>query len=121
MGPGFLWGIGARSSAARKLEYLLIAIGFPAGLLFLLDFLLPGRRLRDWRQATTTLLGALLLSNATLNLYAIAHDDMQYSPYLDAFHVARRLLTAAAILIIVTVVLPAKKKQNKTETDTVRR
>jgi len=44
-------------------------------------------------------------------------NDMQYSPYLDAFHVARRLLTAAAILIIVTVVLPAKKKRNETETD----
>ena len=104
-----------RSSEARRSEWILIAVGFPAGLVFSLDFLLPGRRLRDWRQVTKTLLGLLCLSNAGLNLYAVAHDDMLYSPYFRAFHRANLLLGTTAILIMLTVMLPGWRKQSKGE------
>ena len=78
------------------------------------EFLLQGRKLWDLRQSAITLLGLTFLSNAGLSAYAFAHD-IRYSPYHDAFHLARKILVATAILIIVTVVLPAKKKPNKAE------
>ena len=104
-----------RSSEARRSEWILIVVGFPAGLVFSLDFLLPGRRLRSWLQVNITLLGVLCLSIACLNLYAIAHDDMLYSRYFRAFRLANHLLRATAILIMLTVVLPGWRKRSKGE------
>jgi hypothetical protein len=93
----------------RWFEFVSVVLGFPVGLWAALAFLLPGRKLRGWRQASITLLGVSFLSNAGLSLYAFAHEGMRYSPHRDAFHLTRLLLTAIAILIILTVVLPAKK------------
>jgi TPR repeat protein len=98
----------------RYIEISAALLGFPVGLWLSLDFLLPGRRLRDWRQSAITLLGVTFLLNAGLSLYAFAHD-IRYSPYHDAFHLARTFLVVIAILIIVTVILPAKKKPNRTQ------
>src|SRR5439155_5203557 len=108
--------LSARPNTARRMEWLAVAVGFPAGLMFALDFLLPGRTLGSWRQVTITFLGVLCLSIAGGNLYAIAHDDMLYSPFFSAFHRANLLLGATAILIILTVVLPGWRKQSQGET-----
>jgi hypothetical protein len=95
----------------RYIELSLAVLGFSVGLWFSLDFLLPGRRLRNWRQTATTLLGVTFLLNAGLSLYAFAHD-IRFSPYHDSFHLARRFLVPMAILLIVTVVLSAKRRPN---------
>jgi TPR repeat protein len=100
-------------SLGENFEFLTALIGFPVGLWFSLGFVLPRRKLRNMRQAATTVLGVVFLSSAGLSFYAFVHD-MRYSPHQDVFRTARWLLNATAILIIVTVVLPAKKKQDKT-------
>lgn len=112
-----LESLGSGSKPPTKTRYIEISLalmGFIAGLSCLclsFEFLLPGRKLRDWRQPVITLLGVVFLANAGLSLYASAHD-VRYCPYHYTFHLARTILVATAILIIVTVVLPAKKKSN---------
>lgn len=101
----------SRSRPPTKTQFVEIStalLGFPVGLWLSLNFLLPGRKLSGWRPAIT-LLGVIFLLNAGLSLYAFAHD-IRYSPYHDAFHLARKILVTAAILIIVTIVLPVKQK-----------
>jgi TPR repeat protein len=93
----------------RWFELVTVLLGVPVGLWAFLASLFPGKKLPRWRQAAIMLLGVSFLLNAGLSLYAFAHGAMRYSPYRDAFHLARLLLNAIAILIILTVVLPAKK------------
>jgi hypothetical protein len=78
-----------------------------------LDFLLRGRKLRNRRQATITLLGTDFLLNAALSFYAFVHDDIRYSQYQEAFRNARWGLNAIATLMIIAVFLIPKKKQGK--------
>jgi hypothetical protein len=105
--------MGEGASDAMKMRYLELSLAFLGGLWFSLDFLLPGRSLRDWRQATTTLLGIVLLSYVGLTLYGIAHDEMRRSAYSHAFYLAKWLLVGAVVTIVVNVILPAKKKQKR--------
>ena len=94
----------------RWLELVAALSAIPVGLWASLEFLLPGRKLNNQRQAAITLLGISFISSAGLSLYAFAHYDMQCSPLPYAFHIARFLFTASASLIVFTVVLPTKKK-----------
>jgi hypothetical protein len=101
----------ALESLAGNFEFLTALIGFPVGLLFFLQFVLPGRKLRNKRQAAITALGAVFLASAGLSFCAFATDDLRYSLHRDAFHIARFLLNATAVLIFVALVQP-KRKQN---------
>jgi TPR repeat protein len=94
----------------RYLELGLAMMSFILGILFLsaLEFVLPGRKLRTWRQPFFALLGTVFLGIASLNLYASFHI-IRYLPFQDTFYLAKRVLLATAALMIVTVVLPAKK------------
>jgi hypothetical protein len=106
-----LAGLRARSSVTRNLEYFWVLAGFPVGLLFALDFLIPRRKRLDLHQTAMTLLGLIFLSGAVLNLYALTHDDMQYSSWDITFRVARRLLALAALLVGVVVIWAPRKRQ----------
>ena len=90
----------------RYIELSTALLGFAVGFWCIWSSL----RLRDWRRGAEALLGVVFVSSSGLSLYAFAHD-IRYSPYHDAFHLARKLLVATAILLIVTVAL-AKKKSN---------
>ena len=104
-------GIGSKPPMrTRYFEISVAFLGFPVGLWFSLDFLFPGRKLRDLRQVALTLLGIDFLVNSALSVYASLHD-IRYCSYYHAFHLARNILSAAAILIIVTI-LSARKKPN---------
>ena len=96
----------------RYLNLGMAVIAFFAGILFALsswDLVLPGRKLRDWRQPFEALLSAIFFAYAGLSLYASAHV-IGYLPFHSTFHLFKRVLFAAAVVIVVTVVLPAKKK-----------
>ena len=71
--------------------------------------MLPGRRLRDWRQPFEALLSLIFFVYSGLNLYASEHV-IRYLPFHNTFNLVTRVLVAASVLIIVTVVLPAKKR-----------
>lgn len=103
-----LWG--ESMTKWRWLEFIAALIAIPVGLWASLEFMLPGRILKNRRQMLITLLGVCFLSIAGLSLYAFAHYDMQFSPHKYAFHIARLFFTALAIPLVVVVVLPAKKK-----------
>jgi TPR repeat protein len=94
----------------RWIELIAALFAIPVGLWASLEFLLPGRKLNNRRQAAITLLGISFISSAGLSLYAFAHYEMQCSSLPYAFHITRFLFTAVAILIVFTVVLPAKNK-----------
>jgi uncharacterized protein len=107
-----LRSLGAGSGIRRRsrwYELVTALIGFPAGLWFSLEFLLPGKKLRDWRQASTTLLGICFLADAGLSLYAFGHD-IEYSPHREAFYIARFIFTSVAVLIIIAVVLRSRRQ-----------
>lgn len=100
--------------APRK-RYLEVGLGFVAfflGVVFALpswESMLPGRRLRDWRQPFEALLSLIFFAYSGLNLYASEHV-IRYLPFHNTFHLVTRVLLAAAVLIILTVVLPAKRR-----------
>ena len=71
--------------------------------------MLPGRRLRDWRQPFEALLSLIFFVYSGLNLYASEHV-IRYLPFHNTFNLVTRVLVVASVLIIVTVVLPAKKR-----------
>lgn len=101
----------ALESLLGNFEFLTVLIAFPAGLLFCLQFALPGRSLRNRRQAATTALGLVFLASAGLSLYAFATDNLR-ATYQGAFHMARFLLNAAAIVLIIFLLQPGKKRNN---------
>jgi TPR repeat protein len=92
-------------------EFLGALFLFPVGLLFSLEFLLPGRTLRNRQQAATTALGVAALASAGLCFYAFLTDHLQYSTHRAAFHVARFLLNAIGVLMFIALI-QSKKKQN---------
>lgn len=92
----------------RWFEFFVGLIAIPVGFWLSLEFVLPGRRLKNRRQQAITLLGISILSIAGLDLYAFVHYDMQFSPYQHIYHAARYVLSAIASLILVTVVLPGR-------------
>lgn len=106
-----LKSLNSRGGGLIKLRYLELLVAFLGGSWFSLDFLLPGRSIRDWKQVTLTFLGILSLSYVGLSVYGIVHDDMWRSPYLDAFGLAKRLLAGAAGLTLVALLLAPKRKQ----------
>jgi len=108
--------LGKRPGGLPKLRYLELLIAFLGGSWFSLDFLLPGRNIRNRLQMTLTLLGVVCLSYVGLSLYGIAHDEMRLSPYLNTFVWAKKLLLGAALLILTTLLLAPKKKATKIET-----
>jgi len=71
--------------------------------------MLPGRRLRDWRQPFEALLSLIFFAYSGLNLYASEHV-IRYLPFHNTFNLVTRVLLAVSFLIFVTVVLPAKKR-----------
>lgn len=93
----------------RYLELGLAMMSFIFGILFLsaLEFVLPGRKLRTWRQPFFAFLGIVCLGIASLHLYASFHI-IRYLPFQDVFYLAKRVLLATAVLLIVLVVLPAR-------------
>lgn len=95
-------------SNTRRFELFTDIIAILLGLWASLEFLLPGRKLKNRRQAAVTLLGICFLSIAGLDLYAFTHYDMQCSPHQYAYHVARYIFITIVVLIIVTVVLPGR-------------
>jgi TPR repeat protein len=98
------------SSATRKAEYFWV-LSLPVGVWFSLDFLIPKRKRLNLRQTAVTLLGLVFLSGAALSLYALAHDDMQYSRWDITFRIARGVLALLALLVGIVVILPPKKRQ----------
>lgn len=105
----------AGGSGSRWFELIIAMIAVPAGLLFSLEFLLPGRTLESWRQIATLIMGVCFLAVGGLQIYAFAHHGMRYSPHRETYEVAKFTLTAVAVLIILTVVLPEKRKRQHTE------
>jgi len=106
----------ALESLGGDFELLTALIVFPVGLLFLFQFVLPGRNLRNTRQAAITGLGAIFLVSAGLSLYAFATDNLRYSLHRDEFHLARFLLNGIAILIIIALIQPKKKHNGNLRT-----
>jgi len=96
----------------RYLEVGLAFIAFFSGVVFALpswESMLPGRRLRDWRQPFEALLSLIFFAYSGLNLYASEHV-IRYLPFHNTFNLVTRVLLAVSFLIFVTVVLPAKKR-----------
>jgi TPR repeat protein len=103
------------SATTRYIELSLGLLELVAGAIFLvpsLYFVLPGRKLLDWRHAGTALLGLVFVMNAVLSWYASAHY-LRYSPYGAQFHFIRRVSIGVAAALIATVVFPAKKKKEE--------
>jgi len=100
---------GTESGIVTKLEYVELVPSVLLGSLFMLDFLLRGRKHLDFRNSALLLLGLVALAIAGMNVYVIAHGGVGYCTYPSAFRIVRRALVGIAALIIVTVVLPAKK------------
>ena len=88
---------------------------FLGGLWFSIEFLLPGRSLRDWRQTAKTLFGISGMLWAGLSLYGLAHLEIRYSVCADAFYLAKGLLNGMVIAIFICLGLTAKKNRRKTE------
>jgi hypothetical protein len=102
-------------ASTRYLELGMAVIGFFGGIVFALaswDFVLPGRKIRHWRQPFEALLSAMLFAYAGFCLYASAHV-IGYLPFHTTFHLFKRALAAAVVMMVVTVVLPAKKKPTR--------
>jgi TPR repeat protein len=93
----------------RWVELCVGLAGLVVGLWAALEFLLPGKTLKNRRQAAVTLLGAGMLSNAGLSLYFATHYDLRFSPHWQTFHIARYIFAAALIPLAAIVVLTSKK------------
>jgi len=98
------------SAITRKVEYFWVLVGFPIGLLFSLDFLIPRRKRLDLRQTAVTVLGLVCLSGAALNLYGITHDDMQYSSWDITFRNVREFLALAISMAALIIILSPRKR-----------
>jgi TPR repeat protein len=72
--------------AGWKLRYVYPLIAFLGGLWLSIEFLLPGRSLRDWKQKAKTLSGICSLLFAGLSLYGIVHPEIRYSPCAIAIY-----------------------------------
>jgi TPR repeat protein len=103
------WNVG------RKMRYLSFLIVFLGGLWFSIDFLLPGRSLRDWRQKARTLFGISGMLWAGLSVYGLVHMEIRYSVCANAFYLAKGLLAGMSIAILICLSLTAKKNRRKTE------
>jgi hypothetical protein len=99
----------------RYLEVAFAFVAFFSGVVFASpswEAMLPGRKLRDWRQPFEALLSVFLFAYSGLNLYASEHV-IRYLPFHKTFHMFKIALAAAVVVIVVTVVLPARKKQQR--------
>ncbi len=112
-----LEGLGSWSRPPTKTRYLALSMALltlTGALWFLwssLEFLLKGRKLREWRQVAEAVLGFGLLAYSGLCLYAFV-QDIQFCPYPDAFHTARRLLAVGVVsLLLVILFVPAKRRK----------
>jgi len=106
-----LGGEPAIPARTKWFELTSAIIAFPVGLWFSLEFLMPGRQLRDWRQLFITLMGLSFLLGAGLSTYALEKYDLCYSPHRGAFQCARLVSNAIGVVILITVVLPAKNRR----------
>jgi hypothetical protein len=91
----------------------LCSIVLLGGLWYSIDFLLPGRSLRDWRQKAKTLFGAFSMFWAGLSLYASAHPELRYSARANSFYSLRGFLAGMAIGTFICLGLTAKKVVEK--------
>jgi hypothetical protein len=89
--------------------YLLSSIVLLGGLWYSIDFLLPGRSLRDWRQKAKTLFGSFAILWAGLSLYARAHPEIRYSEGANSFYSLKGFMAGVAIGTFLCLGLTAKK------------
>jgi hypothetical protein len=73
------------------------------GSLFMVHFLLRGRKHLDFRNAALLLLGLVSLAIEGMNVYVIAHGGVGYCTYPSALRIVKRVLVGIAALIVVTV------------------
>ena len=98
------------------MRFLLFLFALLMGLLFSVDFLRPGRSIRDWRQKATTLFGISGVLWAGLSLYELAHPELRYSVCANALFWVKGLLAGMAVAILVCLGLTSErnKKGGKT-------
>jgi TPR repeat protein len=101
--------LSAGSDIGTRLRYLSFLAVLLGGLWFSIDFLLPGRSLRDWRQKAKTLFGIAGLAWAGLSLYGLSRPEIQYSACANALYWAKGLLAGVSIAVLICLGLTAKK------------
>jgi TPR repeat protein len=109
-----LYVMKAGSNTMRRVQYLCYTLVFFGGLWLFVDFLLPGRNLRDWRQKARTLAGLLAMARAGFSLYGIDHVSVQYSACANAFASAKGILGGMFIATIIVLCLAGWRQGPKT-------
>jgi TPR repeat protein len=94
------------SNAGRKLRYLELSFVFLGGLWFSIDFLLPGRSFRDWRQKAKTLFGISGMLWAGWTLLSLLIPEIRYLP---CFNLIQGLLGGMSLAVFICLGLTHKK------------
>jgi hypothetical protein len=103
----------AGSNTMRNIRYVCFSFVLLGGLWLSIDFLFPGRSLREWRQIAQTLAGLLALLWAALSLYGIDHISVRYSACANAFSSAKGILGGMSIATIICLCLAGWRKRHK--------
>jgi hypothetical protein len=95
------------------MDYFGILIAFLGGFWFLINFLMPGKTLRHWRQKAKTLFGICGMSWAVLTLYELIHMEIRYTKCGAAVSWAKGLLAGMSIATVILLYLTGSRRKKE--------